>query len=260
MVGSNWSIVQTNILDDKVITTGFMVFFFSAETIQQCVAAIQLCAKTVAMHLVTNLGHFPIGIGASRLSSLVDEQDDLNLKELMKDSTNPRESIDLSPSQVLSAPNLQFFMLSNDLVASLIELPTLRLPGGGITAGFVTANRQVRILLRDLNGKSCWDAAILYMEPKAAGQDATDGEVNSPVAQYLTPRQNTTFQHQNDGNRNFMVGTGASMDTMLSTVGMPTAPLRHTMRHRPPHQLPVAKDIAPDLDQLDDVSGKDIDI
>jgi hypothetical protein len=40
----------------------------------------------------------------------------------------------------------------------------------------------------------------------------------------------------------------------LSTVGMPTAPLRHTMRHRPPHQLPVAKDIAPDLDQLDDVS------
>lgn len=31
------------------------------------------------------------------------------------------------------------------------------------------------------------------------------------------------------------------------------APLRHTLRHRPVHQLPVAKDLAPDLDQLDDL-------
>jgi hypothetical protein len=193
---------------------------------------------------------------------LVDEQDDLNLKELMKDTTNTRESIDLSPSQVLSAPNLQFFMLSHDLVASLIELPTLRLPGGGITAGFVTANRQVRILLRDLNGKSCWDAAILYMEPKSQSV-----EVNTPSSEserHFVPSTTTTATpqyiskqstfHQNDGNRNFMVGIGSSLDPMISTIGMPIAPLRHTMRHRPPHQLPVAKDIAPDLDQLDDVS------
>ncbi|KAL9694007.1 hypothetical protein quinque_013292 [Culex quinquefasciatus] len=49
----------------------------TSESIAGCQSAIRLCAKTVAMHLITNLGHFPMGIGATRLSSLVDEQDDM---------------------------------------------------------------------------------------------------------------------------------------------------------------------------------------
>ena len=33
------------------------------ETIQTCISSIQLCAKTVAMHLVTNISHFPLTPG-----------------------------------------------------------------------------------------------------------------------------------------------------------------------------------------------------
>ena len=48
---------------------------------------------------------------------------------------------------------------------------------------------------------------------------------------------------------------GSGLDSMISTIGLGmTQPPRHTLRHRPPHQLPLAKDLAPDLDQLDDVS------
>lgn len=48
------------------------------------------------------------------------------------------------------------------LVLSIIELPALNLPGGGITTGLKTGLSQVRILQRDLVGKSCWDISPLY--------------------------------------------------------------------------------------------------
>lgn len=42
----------------------------------------------------------------------------------------------------------------------------LEVPGGGVTAGIVTAPSQVRIILRDLAGKASWDASILYCTPE----------------------------------------------------------------------------------------------
>jgi hypothetical protein len=48
-----------------------------------------------------------------------------------------------------------------------------------------------------------------------------------------------------------------SLDPMISSVGInfniQPPHTRHTLRHRPAHQLPLAKDLAPDLDQLDDL-------
>lgn len=61
-----------------------------------CQQAIKLCAKTVLSHLVTHLAHFPMAIGAARLSSLVAEHDDV--PNICSD--------DLSPS-IFSAPNIQ---------------------------------------------------------------------------------------------------------------------------------------------------------
>lgn len=61
-------------------------------------------------------------------------------------------------------------MLSSQRLLSLVELPTLEVPGGGVTAGLTTARSQVRLLLRDLSGKACWDASILYCSP----EDSTD--------------------------------------------------------------------------------------
>lgn len=237
----------------------------NTETTQSCIAAIRLCAKTVAMHLVTNLGHFPMGIGATRLSSIVDEQDDMigNNSGTTTESS-ARDSLDMAAAQVLVASNLQMFLLNSALVASFIELPALRLPGGGITAGLVTAAKQVRVLLRDLNGKSCWDVSILYKEPQrthsmaenkigGSGDDAARSKIGSMNLydkhdKSFSSVSKTSFQ----SSRSFIIG--ASLDPMTSTIGIPLNPLRHTIRHRPPHQLPLAKDMAPDLDQLDDVN------
>ncbi|XP_055321595.1 probable Rho GTPase-activating protein CG5521 isoform X1 [Sitodiplosis mosellana] len=247
---------MTIIVDDVKLLSSNEANFQTAETTQNCINAIRLCAKTVAMHLVTNLGHFPMGIGASRLSSIVDEHDDMGLIQQSVDSTvGPRDSVDLT-SQVLNASNLQMFLLNPCLVASFIELSALKLPGGGITAGLVTADRQVRVLLRDLNGKACWDASILYREPKIqiTNIDNIDEKPNLQIganqdSKYFMDKAQIAMSHH--GARNFLVG--ASLDPLTSTVGLPLNPRQHTLRHRPPNQLPLANDLAPDLDQLDDL-------
>jgi len=217
------------------------------ETIQQCQASIQLCAKTIAMHLVTNISHFPLGIGATRLSSMVDEHDDLQLGQ----RESSREcSVDMYASQVIPASNLQLLMLSTELVSTFIELSALKLPCSS-TGGLMTANKQVRLLLRDLNGKSCWDASIIYCEPKTEVEASAGDEVDFDIS----PTRQRSFQKP----FNNLYGAkshhmGISLDPMMSTIGMNLVPPpRHTIRHRPPHQLPVAKDMAPDLDQLDDL-------
>lgn len=60
--------------------------------------------------------------------------------------------------------------MSSNLLMSLVELPTLEVPGGGVTAGLVTAPSQVRLILRDLAGKASWDASILYCTPEQYSQ------------------------------------------------------------------------------------------
>ncbi|KAH8395887.1 hypothetical protein KR215_009342 [Drosophila sulfurigaster] len=209
----------------------------TSETTQACISAIRLCAKAVAMHLVTHLGHFPMGIGASRLSSMVEEQDDIygGTGSIGGTQLERRDSVEL-PS-VVNAQNLQLFMLNSGLVASFIELPTLKLPGGGITAGLVTAEKQVRVLMRDLNGKACWDASILYSEPRKC-----DAQVATPAhAQFSSERYDGPSRH------------AKQCQPMDSMVGQELQLPRHTLRHRPAGVLPLAKDVAPDLDQLDDM-------
>ncbi|XP_049278160.1 probable Rho GTPase-activating protein CG5521 [Anopheles funestus] len=256
----------------------------TSESIASCQSAIRLCAKTVAMHLITNLGHFPMGIGATRLSSLVDEQDDLmsvsvgtvpvhpstgtgpSVATLQRENSIAGARVD-AMEHVLASPNLQLLMLSPELVASFIELPALKLPGGGATAGLLTANRQVRLLLRDLNGKACWDASILYQEPSLSVPSAgpVDYERNAtfqssaPVSRHYAYSTLPTGSGQLAGSnsvagRHFASGS-TSIDPLMSTaIGLPMSHgPRHTLRHRPVHQLPVAKDLAPDLDQLDDL-------
>uniref|UniRef100_A0A1I8P732 Rap-GAP domain-containing protein n=1 Tax=Stomoxys calcitrans TaxID=35570 RepID=A0A1I8P732_STOCA len=224
----------------------------TSETIQTCITAIRLCAKAVSMHLVTHLGHFPMGIGAARLSSLVEEQDDLNGYNGCLSTTqsvgNNQNSVELRRDSVelpsiLHAQNMQLFMLNPGLVASFIELPTLKLPGGGVTAGLVTAEKQVRVLLRDLNGKACWDASILYSEPK---RECPKLDGLTPTS--LDPRASFSPSHIQRMNQ------VQPMDSLMHSMqGLDIAPPRHTLRHRPLGELPLAKDLASDLDQLDDL-------
>ncbi|CAG9813221.1 unnamed protein product [Phaedon cochleariae] len=194
---------------------------FSPSKNNHCQAAILLCAKTVLAHLVTHLGHFPMAIGAARLSSLVVEHDDV--PDLPAD--------DLS-SSIFSAPNIQLFILSRSVLASLVELPALDLPGGGVTAGLSTADKQVRVLLRDLSGKCSWDASILYRTPETVKQDQQD-----------VPKQ--TVEKEN-------VEKYAQLESLMVGSALHALP-QMAMRHRPPNVLPEISNAAPDLDQLDDL-------
>lgn len=54
-----------------------------------------LAARAVLMHLVSHLGHFPMAMGAARLSALVQEHDDV-----------PALGAELSP-KLFTAPNVQ---------------------------------------------------------------------------------------------------------------------------------------------------------
>ncbi|XP_067619271.1 probable Rho GTPase-activating protein CG5521 [Eurosta solidaginis] len=249
---------DTHISNDDLQSDGKLpeANYQTAETIQTCISAIKICAKAIAMHLVTHLGHFPMGIGASRLSSIVEEQDDVTTSANAGGQNGAgtaseirRDSVDL-PS-VLHAQNMQLFMLNKSLVASFIELPALKLPGGGATAGLITAEKQVRVLLRDLNGKSCWDASILYSEPrKSISNDNTAlsvaGASSERMYESMQHSYNTTPQHRNPMSQ--------PMDSLISSmIGLDVQTPRHTLRHRPAGELPLAKDLAPDLDQLDDL-------
>lgn len=68
-------------------------------------------------------------------------------------------------------PSQLFMSVTNMLTISIIELPALEFPGGGITACLKTGFNQVRVIQRDLVGKSCWDISLLYCSPECESQN-----------------------------------------------------------------------------------------
>lgn len=126
------------------------------------------------------------------------------------------------------------------MIASLVELPALDLPGGGVTAGLSTADKQVRVLLRDLSGKACWDASILYRTP-----ETTRIEVHSENEEEESGYSSNASKW---GPMSYI-----QPESLMVGTGQPHLPQR-AMRHRSPNILPDTTNAAPDLDQLDDVS------
>ncbi|XP_060517842.1 probable Rho GTPase-activating protein CG5521 isoform X2 [Cylas formicarius] len=189
----------------------------------KCHRDIALCAETVLAHIVGHLGHFPMAVGAARLSSLVSEYDDVP-------NYAPSDNLTFN---IFLAPNVQLLILSKNIIASLIELPTLDLPGGGVTAGLVTADRQVRILFRDLLGKSSWDASILYKVP-----DEVDSSNQETLPNVLKVPD--------------CLGDG-TLESFVDATLTPQILPQRAIRHRPPDMLPELSNAASDLDQLDDL-------
>ncbi|XP_062620262.1 ral GTPase-activating protein subunit alpha-1-like [Saccostrea cucullata] len=117
--------------------------------------SIQCAAKLLINHLVNHMCHFPMGSGASRLSSSIQEHHDLEEVEVN----------DLK-QDIFYSSNLQFFVQNKKTLISFIELPALvDLPGGGVTVGLTTARTVCRVLLRDLTGKYAWESSMLYAPP-----------------------------------------------------------------------------------------------
>lgn len=133
------------------------------------------------------------------------------------------------------------FVLTPSVIASLVELPALDLPGGGVTAGLSTADKQVRVLLRDLSGKASWDASILYRTPDVHPSDSTIGEEEDESG------------YSSNASKWGPMSYIQPESLMMANI-QPHLPQR-AMRHRSPNVLPDANNSAPDLDQLDDVSS-----
>ncbi|XP_050671988.1 probable Rho GTPase-activating protein CG5521 [Leptidea sinapis] len=173
---------------------------------------VKLWAQTICSQLVVHLGHWPLWPGC-QLSSGVCEQ---------HDSVPPLGS-DLGAA-VLSAPHVQLMRISDTTLASFVELPALDQPHAGTTPGLMTSERQVRVILRDITGKACWDASALYYEPTALDRPSTcqpDVDDPQPLPDVVdSPRDNT-----------------------LSSLPPPL----------PPDMLPDYKNSPPDKHQLDHV-------
>ncbi|BES90903.1 Rap/ran-GAP [Nesidiocoris tenuis] len=178
--------------------------------------SIQLAAKLVITHLVDNLGHFPLTNGGANLGSLVVEQDDVS--GLVADQLS---------SQLFSAPNIQVLVSSLLQVLSLVEIPALDIPGTGVESNeLVSAPSQVRIISRDLAGKSCWDASVLHGSRKQCYE-------REPVLPMVELE-------------------ATAMNSLMSSLCVSALP-QHTLRHRAPNVLPTYSNSADDMDNLDDL-------
>uniref|UniRef100_S4RBX1 Ral GTPase activating protein catalytic subunit alpha 1 n=1 Tax=Petromyzon marinus TaxID=7757 RepID=S4RBX1_PETMA len=114
---------------------------------------IPLAARTVMVHLVNHLGHYPLSCGPALLASLVREHHE-----------NPHASAAELSADLFENPNLQFFVFNKSTLLSCLQIPAERdVPGGGVAAGLASsAASNVRVVVRDVSGKYSWDAAILY--------------------------------------------------------------------------------------------------
>ena len=131
----------------------------------------------------------------------------------------------------------QLFVLNPNVITSLIELPSLNLPGGGVTAGLSTSDKQVRVLLRDLSGKTSWDASILYRTPNLQPNDFINKTDAIDDSVDISNKWGPMSMIQPES---FIIGNHSHLP-------------QRAMRHRNPNTLPDITNAAPDLDQLDDV-------
>ncbi|GFR74888.1 Ral GTPase-activating protein subunit alpha-1 [Elysia marginata] len=115
---------------------------------------VKLAARALMSHLVNHMSHFPMGSGAARLHTTVQEHHDL--AEYIEEDLRP---------EIFNAPNVQLFVLNHRCLISFIELAAVDAPGGGVTAGLMTAKTVCRIIVRDLCGKYCWENSVLYSPP-----------------------------------------------------------------------------------------------
>lgn len=159
---------------------------------------------------------------------------------------------------------IQLFVMSTRLLVSLVELPALEAPGGGVTAGLCTAPSQVRVILRDLGGKACWDASVLYCSPEdqppstqqhtQPGKNAVRRYARAAVTDWLCVVHGWT--HSVSASRQQQTHEELLMtSTFLGPAGTAASPPQHALRHRPPDVLPTWENAAEDMDNLDDVSA-----
>lgn len=66
--------------------------------------------------------------------------------------------------------------VTNMLVMSIIELPALEMSDGNFAMDLKTGLNEVRVLQRDLVGKSCWDISLLNRKVNVHDDDGKNRE------------------------------------------------------------------------------------
>ncbi|CAN8000270.1 unnamed protein product [Ixodes hexagonus] len=191
--------------------------------------SVKLAARMILSHLLHQLGHFPMGLGAAQLTSLVAEQDDV---PALRDSELSKE--------VFSAPNIQLFVLNNSAIISLVEIPAQETPGGAASVGLTTGKSQVRAIVRDLSGKFAWDCLTLYGPHGCRAGSYPPGPVPDPCLHYTSQRlRNPELQEQHQ-------------QQQLQRQGRESSGRRSPL-HRPPNLLPLLDNTQENYDNLDDL-------
>ena len=187
--------------------------------------SIRLAARMLADHLINHLGHFPMGYGPARLSSMVSEHDDL-----------PGFQGEEMTSELFQSPHVQFFMLNKDTLMSMVELPAMADVPGSPTSHLLTAPSVVRIILRNLSGKFCWDTSLVY--GKREDLEAKEYEVK-PVPPPIPPR----YREE----QSMMSSSFIGLESELHQAS------RFSIRQRPSHVFPTYENTSEDMDNLEDV-------
>ncbi|KAJ7379788.1 hypothetical protein OS493_012534 [Desmophyllum pertusum] len=114
--------------------------------------SVELTARAALTHMVNHMGHYPLGAGPSRVDSLISEHED----------NSNVETDELSPC-IFNAPNVQFFVLNDSVLISLVELPLEDSSDSVVNqVPASTAATQVRVITRDMTGKNVWDYTLLH--------------------------------------------------------------------------------------------------
>ncbi|XP_034833891.1 probable Rho GTPase-activating protein CG5521 isoform X1 [Maniola hyperantus] len=176
MKGTNGSDIEGLVLPvDEDFDPNIQLDNLTPKTAPASTIDVKLWAQTICSQLVLYLGHWPLWSGCQTSSSVCEQHDTALGSEL--------------GSAVLSASHVQLMRFSDTTLASLVELPAIHPPCGGTTPGLMTSDRQVRVLLRDICGKACWDASALYYDPSVASSEPL--ELLPLPKTVASPRDNT---------------------------------------------------------------------
>ena len=136
----------------------------------QSMERIRKTAKAVILHIVNHLNHFPLAAGAARLTSIVNENQD-----------NPycTEEQELTAA-VFSSPNVQFFVVNDSSLISMVELPVQE--GAPEDENLLCGNTKVRLVVRDICGKHCLDISTLF-GPRVNSEESFPGVLKSIFSQ-----------------------------------------------------------------------------
>ncbi|CAB4039646.1 ral GTPase-activating subunit alpha-2-like isoform X2 [Paramuricea clavata] len=131
---------------------------------------VRKTAKAVILHIVNHLNHFPLAAGAARLTSIVNENQD-----------NPycTEQQELTAA-VFSSPNVQFFVVNDTSLISMVELPVNN--DSPKDENLLSGNTTVRLVVRDMCGKHCLDISTLF-GPKLTSEMSFPGVLKSLFSQ-----------------------------------------------------------------------------